>query len=195
MNRLKPFFRSPLLRFCFCLSALLPTVGCLLYFFHAKEQLEQLEGRVAAIDAHKMFLCRAKAEQADRLQKLQKGDPAYLEKEVESLQFLQTEVKRLQVLGSGKNSARLHFLQGGGNTVRLIEHNFRKKPPFQEADARTEHSVEMDTEDLKKLLSKLEGVSAPELTISQFQLNKKTISASEEVFVVYFELIKRELAR
>jgi len=193
VNRWKQLLHSPWTLGCLCLVALLPTLFCLLRFFSSQEELQLLEGRVAAISAHKMFLSRAKAQEADRLEKLKGADPAYLEKELESLRFLEPETRRLQLLE--KNGPRLHFLKDGGNVLRLVEQNFRKKPPFQEADVHLEHGIEMDTEDLKRLLLKVEGVQAPELTFLTFQLSKKPLSEGGEVFLVQFKLMKRELVR
>lgn len=195
MSRFKHIFFSPLVFYSALVVALLPSFFCLLHFFQAHGDLAQLQGRLSALKSHSAYVQRAQEQEIIRLQRLKEANPAYLEQQLESLLFLEGEIKRLQVITSDRGTERLHFLRDGRNSLRFIEQNFRKKHPFQETDVRTEHPVEMDAEDLKRFLARIEEIQAPELRFKLFELSRKTPSPQEEVYLVNFELIKRELIR
>lgn len=188
MRQLRPFFSYFLLS-----CGTLPSVFCLLYFFHARLKLQELEERLTSLTMHMALSEKTKSEGDKRLEKLKTADPAYLEKALVGLTFLEAEIKRLQLIKNDPSAKRLRFFKEGANSLRFIEENFCEKPPFQEIDVRLEHPVEMDSEDLKKLLNRIEEAEAPELVIKRFELSRKSPSPQEEVYLINFELIKREL--
>lgn len=188
----KQWLSSPFLIGFLLFLALLPTLFSLFHLVQARSDIELVKGRLSALKAHVAFVQRSKHQEIERIEKLKKADPAYLEKEIESVVLLESEIKRLQAIPSDRAAERLRFLKEGRNSLRLIESNFRKRPPFQESDVKLERSIEVDAEDLKHLLSKIEMAPAPELAIKKFELTRKASSPQEEVYQINFELIKRE---
>ena len=73
---------------------------------------------------------------------------------------------------------------------------------FREVEEKQKHPVEINEEDLKKIISVLEGVDIspylspekhPQFIVKQFDLTKKTDEDSKEkVFILSMQLLKRE---
>jgi hypothetical protein len=129
-----------------------------------------------------------------------------LDKNVESLTFLLPEIKKLEAIQSENPDeeqvgGRLQFLKEGSNRLTFAEEQIRTNESFREIEEQQQHPVEMNEEDLKKLLCLIEGITIwpygpkegrPQLIIKDFKLSKKEISSQEKVFVVSMQLIKRE---
>lgn len=130
-------------------------------------------------------------------------DPIYLERNLESYEPLQNEVQSIQTLLEDKkflNDAsilnRLSKLTGEANRLRFTESNIQTHPLFQEAIEKLNHSVEASKDDLIQILKLIERdhkktLNQPHLFITDFDLEKKEINNSREVFVVNFTLLKR----
>ena len=73
---------------------------------------------------------------------------------------------------------------------------------MQEVIEKQQHSIEINAEDLKKLLHRIEGIAIdpslllptgrPQLLIQDFELRKSETDTKEHVYVVNMQLIKRE---
>lgn len=183
----------PILSYFLMCSGLFPAIFCLLYFFYARIDQQELREKLNSLTMHTTLVEKTKLEEDKRLEKLKTADPAYLEKVLAGLVFLEAEIKRLQLVKTDPNVKRLRFFKERANSLQFIEENFRENLPFQETDIRLDHPVEMDSEDLKKLLKGIEEIEAPELVIKKFELSRKSPSPQEEVYLINFELIKREL--
>ena len=137
---------------------------------------------------------------------IKESDPKYLQKELETLPLLESELRRLEtILVHHKDNAilhrRLNFLKSGQNQLSLCEAQRRTGESFQEVDLILQHPVEMDDEDLKKMLSSIEGIpidgfptkqGRPQILIRDFDLTKETNHLGEEIFLVKYDLLKRE---
>ena len=96
---------------------------------------------------------------------------------------------------------RLGFLKEGKNKLLFVEEGIERSGSLQEVEEKCKYPVEMNEEDLKKLLSVVEEVkigsnlppdNAPQLIIKNFELLKKPTLGSEDVFEVHLSIIKRE---
>jgi hypothetical protein len=137
---------------------------------------------------------------------LKNPDPHYLDKHVEPLTFLLPEIKKLETIqlenpDEEQIAKRLQWLKEGDNRLRFSEEQIRANALFRETEEKQQHSVELNEEDLKKLLCLIEGITIwpygpkegrPQLIIKEFKLTKKELSSYEKVFVVSMQLIKRE---
>lgn len=130
-------------------------------------------------------------------------DPIYLERNLESYTPLQNEVQSIETLLEDKkflNDAsilnRLSKLTGEANRLRFTESNIQTHPLFQEAIEKLNQSVEVSKDDLIQILKLIERdhkkeLNQPHLFITDFDLEKREVNTSREVFVVNFTLLKR----
>lgn len=188
---------------------LLGLIPCILVLFLHFKNLNSLnslqEDALYLKSKHHWTESKSKIE-SDLLAQMSQADRSYLENQIESLQFLEPEIKKLGALlqtdpNQEEQKARFDFLNSGKNALRLRQENFQRVGKIQEMEARQVHPVEMNREDLKELLARIENVKIeehlpgnrpPDLLIKQFELVKKPLPSNEEVFLVNLELIKRE---
>lgn len=137
---------------------------------------------------------------------IKESDPKYLQKELETLPLLESELKRLEtILVHHKENPtlnqRLTFLKSRQNQFALKEIQRRTGDLFQEVELTLDHPVEMDDEDLKKTLASIEGIPVsshptkqgrPQILIREFDLTKEINNLGEEIFLIQCNLLKRE---
>lgn len=135
------------------------------------------------------------------------ADHFYIDKQIETLVFLEPEIESLQKVISNKNfpddeniKKRLEFLTGGNNMV-FTEGVVQSNPYFQETTETLVHPVEVNVKDISAILSKIEGIemddqtpgpNRPQLIILEFKLDKKHVTEKNDVFVLNLKLLKRE---
>ncbi len=202
--RSQPFF------FCLLLSlALVPSLFYMLYFFTRMDTLESVQQQIAQLSKKADLQKFRKEEEELFLKKLKMADHYYIDKQLESQLFLESELKRYQaVLAYDPEECwtkkRVQFLKEGTNRLRFSEQNLKNIHGFQEVEEVQQHTVEMNLEDLKQLLAHIEDVTigpylphpnSPQLIIKNFELTKKKLKENEEVYLVNLQLIKRELSQ
>lgn len=178
----------------------------LFHFIFGMQKLHQLEEDIDRVQARKIQAQEVQYKESVLLSSLKNPDPHYLEKNIETLTFLLPEMKKLETIQSEnpeeqQTGKRLQFLKGGNNRLVFSEEQIRSNDIFREIEEVQQHPVEMNEEDLKKLLCLIEGITIwpygpkekrPQLIIKDFKLSKKELSSQEKVFVVSMQLIKRE---
>jgi hypothetical protein len=195
-----------LLKYPYLLALFLIPFG-LAFFLLAKrsEKLSDLEDKLDEIRQEASFSEKEKNKEELLLKEMHAADHFYLDKHVESLVFLESEMKRLHARSMYQKDSdallkRLEFLKG--NRLVFAEVKRDQGELIQEVEEKLQHPVEMNEDDLKKLLVLIEGVSInpysakegrPHLLIKEFDLSKRKALPDEEVFVVDFQLIKREV--
>lgn len=136
------------------------------------------------------------------------ADHFYIDKNLETLTFLEPEVESLQKLLVSNNVAddetikkRLEFLTSSGNNMVFSEGIVQSSPLMQETTETLVHPVEINNADLQKVLAKVEGIeidaftpgpSRPQLIVLDFKLDRKSLTEKSEVFVLNLKLLKRE---
>ena len=134
------------------------------------------------------------------------ADPQYFENEIHPLHFLVDEAETLKLLLSNPGfescqeiQKRVNFLTSIENRLNFAQGNREYNSLIEESEWSSVRSVELSSEDLKKVLSAIEGVAIgafqappnrPHLTIKRFKLKKKEYK-DRETFVVEMGLIKR----
>ncbi len=93
------------------------------------------------------------------------ADHFYIDKYLETLTFLESEVESLQKIITDKNfpdddgiKKRLETLTGPGNSMVFSEGVVQSSPIFQETTETLVHPIELNGSDLQKALAKIEGV-------------------------------------
>jgi len=190
------------------LAGLLPILFVLFEFYSQQNSLNDLGDAISHVQ--QMALLREKKQAVNMAvrQQFRDADHFYIDKNLETLNFLEPEVEGLQKIVNNKNfpeddaiKKRLDFLIGTGNNMVFSEGIVQSYPLFQETTETLVHPVEVNISDLKKILAKIEGVdigpytpgpNRPQLIIIDFKLDKKSVSEKNEVYVLNLKLLKRE---
>jgi hypothetical protein len=190
------------------LAGLLPVAAA--WFLHT--------ARMQAVNSVKTFEIQLE-ERAFNREKKQAGNMAiqthfreadhfYIDKHLETLLFLEPEIESLKAVSDNPNfpqdenvKKRLDYLQGGGNNMAFTEGVVQSTPYFQEVAETLVHPVEVNLNDLKTILCRIEGVQIgscvppphrPQLLILDFKIEKKNVSEKNQVFQLNLKLLKRE---
>ena len=199
---MKLLFSNPIL-FSLCL---IPTLLSLWFLQTKKQNLKIAQAKVEDIYKKAIEIDRQNKINDSIFTQIKDSDPKYLQKELESLPLLESELRRLEtILVHHKENTILHrrldFLKSGQNHFSLSEAKRRTGEQFQEVDLALAYPVEMDDEDIKKMLTSIEGVpiagyptkqGRPQLLIREFDLVKEINNLGEEIFLVKCKLLKRE---
>jgi len=140
----------------------------------------------------------------------QNKEKMYLTKEIESITPLHEEAESLQKFSScgfhPEDEAirkRIQFLTSNENKLVFTEGQEKRFGGFSETLCSLAHPIEVNLSDLKKIISRIEGVtvapekpseSRPQLIISEFRLDKKR-AILNDVFVLHLKVIKREYSK
>jgi hypothetical protein len=202
----KSLFQSTSFFWTMLITGPLPFIFFLFHFFFGMQKLEQAEQEMERIHLKTLHLKETQRKESALLFSLKNPDPHYLGKHLETLTFLLPEIKKLETLYAEnvedeQISKRLQFLKEGSNRLQFSEEQIRNHEVFRETEEKQQHPIEINEEDLKKLLCLIEGVTIwpygpkdgrPQLIIRDFKLTKKELPNQEKVFVVSMHLLKRE---
>ena len=189
------------------LLGLLPFVLAVIHFMNQKSNLATIEQSI--------YMVQDKASTQERKQAIniavhnnfRDADHFYIDKNLETLDFLEPEVESLKKVLNNKNfpddeniKKRLDFLTSGNN-LTFTEGVVQSNPVFQETTETLVHPVEVDAKDIRTVLAKIEGTqignetpspNRPQLIILDFKLEKKQATDKNEVFLLNLKLLKRE---
>jgi hypothetical protein len=181
-------------------------VGALASFLQGLFTWNALQEEGLRIHAHAAHLSEAQQRDSSLLEGFYRPSPRYLGEQIETLRFLGPEMKKLEALQKEHPdtellATRLRALKSPANQLLFAEEEVRATDRFREIEERQERPVEMNEEDLKRLLCLIEGVTIwpygakegrPLLIIKDLKLSKKDLLAKEKSFVISMDLIKRE---
>lgn len=168
-----------------------------------KENLSRAQERIASLEikAKKTALIRSRA--ALFIKQLQGVDKEFLAHQIERLIFLQKEKNALEFFSktpvfkeSYSLAQRKEELEK--NTIIFEEIGFHEKESIQERLYAIKHPIEMDFNDLERLLNTIENPletfshGRPQLIFQKFTLKKKQISHTYELLECDFKLIERK---
>ncbi len=185
--------------------SLVPFVWVIFTNVQKLSEVKMLREEMVSLD---LMAMRAKIVQKDQTQFWKRhgeADHYYLDNEVESMRLLNSEVLALQSMMDhpafnrcAALEKRLGFLTREENQLIFAEIGREKGKVIEETSHKLLKAVEMNLEDLKQLLSKIEGLSVegpiPQLIIRKFQLKRHLLSSGGENYLICLELIKREKA-
>lgn len=198
---------SRAISYLLCLG-LLPFVFALVLFISEKNEQEKLSEMLENLQ-HLAFIKEKK--QALNLavrEHFHDADHFYIDKYLETLVFLESEIEQLQKIIQDKNFAdddrvkkRMEFLTSQANALVFSEGVVQTFPLFQETTETLVHPVEVNGIDIQKILARVEGLKInefapgphrPQLLITEFKLDKKKVNDKSEVYLLNLKLIKRE---
>lgn len=186
---------------------LTPSLWIVYHSSQKNSELENLSYKLEMLHKRSSLSQNKKNKEEQVLAYMREADPYYLDKYVESLTFLDPEIKKWQRLFTEKPvlaiEQRLEFLRSDKNKLLFAEGEILKEGIFREVEEKQKHPIEVNEDDLKKILCLLEGVKIspyaapekhPQILIKQFDLTKKMHpEIKEKVFVLSMHLLKREL--
>lgn len=194
---------SRLLIYLFILM-LLPSLLAGAYFTRKYREWELLKEEIQKITLLSENYYRKQALNLAVQTAFKEADSLYLEKKVESLCFLNHEKQALNRIlenpsftGNEEVEKRYAFLEGSGNRLSFSQESIQNLEGIQESVEKANHSIEIDTADLKELLNRIEGDHPykPQLIISDLKLSRKVKPEGGEVFDFDLKLIKREFQK
>ncbi len=172
-------------------------------FFTTRSEQEHLE---LALNEALMHATEKNAKEARNKQVRQlflNTDHFYIDKEVETLTLLNQEIELIEkALKNGfhheedRLKKRLQFLKEQ-NRIVFTEGSVKAYPNFQETIESLAHPIEVNSDDLIKILSKIETVPSseanerPHLIITDCKIDRKN-SPTQETFGVDLKILKRE---
>jgi len=133
------------------------------FLYHEKQSFNVLEetSSVAMRKAKSAFQRKTRKEAF--LTKHENSDPYFLDKEIESLCFLNQEKNQLKgwlshpaISNKDKLYRRIHFLENGENRLSFSEDEIQVSKTCKETVEKQRYPIEIDASDLQKLLSIVE---------------------------------------
>lgn len=190
------------------LLGLVPIALVIFNFMNQQSQLNQVETMIQVLGDQAATQKKKQAVNIAVRNNFRDADHFYIDKHLETLEFLEPEVESLQKVLKNKNfpddeniKKRLDFLTGTQNKLVFTEGVVQSTPLFQETTETLVHPIEVDVSDIKTLLAKIEGIeigkespspNRPQLIILDFKIEKKHVTDKNEVFQLNLKLLKRE---
>lgn len=188
------------------IGSLVPLILVFFMYHSRSSKLDSLERDVLDLHERAHILDRKQSTNKLVRQHFKDADRFYLDKHVESLNLLEPQVEALQKATNQKSVqedpkvvARLNALQQ--NALIFSEGAVQSYTFFNEIPETLGHPIEVDMDDIKRILARVEGVSIgdeepgpnrPQLIITDFRLEKKKAPSESEVYLLNMKLIKRE---
>jgi hypothetical protein len=178
------------------------------HFKNKIDHTNDLLRRIELLHKKSQYSSKKKDVEEGILSKMKGADPHYIDKYLESLTFLDSEAKKWQRLALQEKpiaeiEKRIEFLRSQQNKLSFSEGQIYQLGNIRELEEKQKHTIEINDEDLKKILCLIEGVKIgpympidkhPQLIIKKFNLIKKTLpEIREKVFLLNLQLLKREL--
>ena len=187
---------------------LIPLLAATLYMSSSQQQIQTVSDNLFA--AQEAALLKEGKQALNRRVKAfyKDADHFYIDKQLESIVLLETEINDLKKVAEGqmvgenkKLSERLDFLTQPDNQLSFTEGAVQSFDGIQEVTETLVRPVQVDLDDLHKILSRIEGTAIgghappqgrPQLLVLDFKIEKKNVSGDHEAFTLYTRLLKRE---
>lgn len=198
---------SRIIIYLLCLG-LLPILFVAVMFISEKDELDEFQNSLDQLQYQAFTKEKKQALNMAVRDHFKDADHFYIDKYLETLVFLEPEIEQLQKIIQDKNFAdddrvkkRLEFLTDQSNALVFSEGVVQSFPLFQETSETLVHPVEVNSTDIQKILSRIEGVkmgvftpglNRPQLVITDFKLDKKKVNDKNEVYLLDLKLIRRE---
>lgn len=196
-----------LLAYIFILG-LLPVAGSALFFFSSTRTLALEEERIEEIRYRLLLHEQKLAGNRAVMAHYRDADHFYIDKHLETVTLLEPEIESLIKVTEHKNytgdetiQKRLEQLTGKENSIVFAEGVVQSHKLYQETTETLAHPVEVNVEDIKKLVALIEGVpigsykpaeNRPQLMILDLKLEKKNRADNNQTYLLNLKLLKRE---
>lgn len=174
------------------------------FLFSEKQATELFQDQFSSIALKAKTAFAKKIRKEKFLETHKNSAPYFLDKEIESLSFLENEKARLKswfahpaIANKDALKKRLSFLESHQNYLSFADDEIQISKTYKETLEKQRERVEVDSDDLKNLLALIEETSEesnlrPQLVICDFFLKKKTTELQNEVYELKMDLLKRE---
>lgn len=169
-------------------------------------QIDEVQRRMIKLEQDTQVRDRKRADNNRVRTYYADADRFYLEKQVQSMSLLRDQAQELEKLLQVKSvsedpriTRRLTALKD--NRIVFSEGMVQSYPFFNEIPETLSQPVEVDVEDIRELLAKLEGIQLgpytpgerrPQFLITEFRLDRKSLSQNENSYMLNLKLLKRE---
>lgn len=179
-------------------------------FTHVSGKLRRVGSIITQVDTiHSFASLQDKRQERNRavIEVHRDADHFYIDKHLETMRFLETEVAALQKLtnqeataGNEAVSRRFEHLVKN-NKMQFVEGVVQTTTSYQETTETLATPVEIDASDLREILAKIDGITigpygpaskSPQLLVLSFKITKQTSPQKNEVFLLNLKLLKRE---
>ena len=176
-------------------------------YFSEQQRLEELKNTIETLENKALNYKRQQASNMALINHYRDADHFYIDKYLETLNFLEPEIEALQKIVNHKNftgdtniTTRLDALTGSNNLV-FVEGVVQSYPLYQETTETLAHPIEVNVSDIEKILAKVEGTeiksykpgpNRPQLIVLDFKIDKKKHYNNNEVYMLNMKLLKRE---
>lgn len=190
------------------LLGLLPFFFVLFNYYSKKSKLNEIQTSLEYVKQKAYTLEQKQAHNVALRNHYRNADHFYIDKYLESITLHEPEIENLKAIMKDKNftsdkalEKRYEFLTGPANRISFIEGIVQTYPFFQETTETLSHPIEVNVEDIKKILSRIEGIkigkyapgpNPPQLIILDFKLDKKSSDHDHDVYLLNMKLLKRE---
>lgn len=197
--------QSRVLLYLFCFS-ILPLLWAFYDYTSTSSQLDELQERVVRLQETASQNNRKQAANQMVRSFYDETDRFYIDKHIESINLLEKESDALRKMANQPYVAedpritrRISTL--ANNTPVFSEGMVVSYPFFNEIPETLARPIEVDNEDIKKLLARLEGVkigpyepgpNRPQLILTDFRFDRKGGQGESDAYSLNFKLIKRE---
>lgn len=190
------------------LLGLLPALAAFFYFMSNLSSVKSTSHNIQFIEQQAATREKKQAINIAVRNNFREADHFYIDKYLENMSFLDSEIESLQKVITNKNfpddeniKKRLEQLTGPENDLIFTEGVVQSTPIFQETTETLVHPVEVNVQDIRSLLARIEGtpigseisaLNRPQLIILDFKIEKKHLTERNDVFVLNLKLLKRE---
>lgn len=182
---------------------LLPTFSVGYRFVKKNREWDAVQMRILSL--HTLSASKERKQYLNNLvrQNFSGIDQFFIENQLESLQLLKREREALEKLFqsptfTGNEAAEKRFaaITSKSNRLEWTQGNLQSADGIQEGHFMLSHPVEIDTQDLKEILTRIEGTrkGKPQLIVTDFKLLKKAKQNGNEVYELNMKLLKREFS-
>lgn len=186
----------------------IPIFFTIFYLSGQLTEVENLKNSLTLVEAQAFSREKKQALNMAVKEHFKGADHFYVDKYLESQTFLSPEIESLQKLVNNRYFAgdesvrkRLDYITSQKNSLLFSESNVQTYPFFQETTASLVHPIEININDLKRILSLVEGrtigtnkpgPNRPQMIILDFKIDKKEASENNEVLLLNMKILKRE---
>lgn len=186
----------------------LPLLFVLAYLWSESATIDQLRMKIESVENRARSYKQRQSVNLAVIDHFRDADHFYIDKYIETLNFLEPEIEAIQKIINNKNfpgdpniKKRYDFLTGSSNSIVFTEGIVQSYPLYQETTETMTHPIEVNVADIKKILARVEGgeigsykagPNRPQLIILDFKIDKKKQENENEIFNLNMKLLKRE---
>lgn len=205
----KEAFFTPKILVCISALSILPCLVSFCFLYTKQQKIGTLEEQVLFLQTKMEKKKQTRLQEEKILSQIQNAKQNYIQEQLTTLPFLISEKQKWKMCLAGLDSSleikeKYAFLEIMDNKIEFSENSLQKTSLFEERELSLLKPIKLNEEDLKNLLSSIEGVAigpyhqakgAPQMIITSFSLEKSTFSEmQEEIYTVQMQLLTRQKA-